>query len=349
MAFDQGQITTSDFTLSCADALSSLEMKRTLTSSDNHVKWEVTLSMSPDPAVTGQYELNLEAAAMTTDENDPPQKKFVHATCQLVSKTMCSNCRRSYGYATCAYCPAGLLVTGPLRNSFYFSLRSVKVPASCIQQVANGRSQMRCLPVTVNLCHFKTVEEVPKLSADGSHVVESLKALLDSGELSDVTFVVGGEEIKAHSQILGACSDVFKAMFQHDTLDRRTGRVTVADDIPEAFKEMLRCVYTDSKPAWTKGEHADTFLMGLLFLAEKYNLGTLRGQCQRRILYTMSVGNVVGRLKALDVVCPDMVPLVADPFVRTHLSEILASASWAAFMKESVSLAADVMYLAMKR
>ena len=67
-----------------------------------------------------------------------------------------------------------------------------------------------------------------------------LRAMLDSGDLSDVTFLVGGTEVKAHSQILGAASDVFEAMFQHDTQDRRTGRITVQDVDASAFKEMLR-------------------------------------------------------------------------------------------------------------
>ena len=66
------------------------------------------------------------------------------------------------------------------------------------------------------------------------------QAMLSSGSMSDVKFLVGGEEIAAHSQILGAVSDVFQAMFTVDTQDRRTGRVTVWDAQPVVFREMLR-------------------------------------------------------------------------------------------------------------
>ena len=56
---DQQHETKVEFRFNCDDPVSTLEMKKTVTSSDKFVQWEVTLSMVPHihPTVKDHYEV----------------------------------------------------------------------------------------------------------------------------------------------------------------------------------------------------------------------------------------------------------------------------------------------------
>ncbi|KAJ1520434.1 hypothetical protein ONE63_003565 [Megalurothrips usitatus] len=71
-----------------------------------------------------------------------------------------------------------------------------------------------------------------------------LQSSLATGWGADVVFVVGAEEVSAHSQVLTVASEVFSAMFEHDTSDKATRRVNIKDANPLPFKEMIRHVTT---------------------------------------------------------------------------------------------------------
>ena len=68
--------------------------------------------------------------------------------------------------------------------------------------------------------------------------------MLDTGLLSDVTFVVApsGEVIQAHRYTLVACSPVFEAMFCGGLKQEAGSRVEIVDIEVSIFKDMLRYV-----------------------------------------------------------------------------------------------------------
>ena len=80
---------------------------------------------------------------------------------------------------------------------------------------------------------------------------EQFRSLLDSGALSDVTFLVEGEFISAHRAILSARSEYFHAMFRVGGMsESRSGSEASPILIPAAdrasFKRMLEFLYTNS-------------------------------------------------------------------------------------------------------
>ena len=66
---------------------------------------------------------------------------------------------------------------------------------------------------------------------DKKNIQEDFQTLLETGELSDVTLLVGEErkEIKTHKLVLSARSPVFSAMFQHQMAENRTNSVKIED------------------------------------------------------------------------------------------------------------------------
>lgn len=82
---------------------------------------------------------------------------------------------------------------------------------------------------------------------------------------ADVTLQMGDREISTRRQLLSAHSDVFKAMFTHDTKEKQTGIVIINDFPFEVVQEIIRFMMHNYCCLWyTRYEE-------LAAIADKYN------------------------------------------------------------------------------
>ena len=93
-----------------------------------------------------------------------------------------------------------------------------------------------------------------------------------NAQLTEVVFQVGDSTFPAHKFVLAARSPVFRAMFEADMKEARTGRVNIVDAAPDIFEQFLQFLYTGKliKPASKQ----------LGYVAEKYEVRTLSSLCQ---------------------------------------------------------------------
>ena len=113
-------------------------------------------------------------------------------------------------------------------------------------------------------------------------------SLLSSEEFSDVTLVVGSEELKAHQLVLSARSPVFNTMFQVDMREKLTNYVEITDIELPVVQEMLTFIYTGNSPKLNLKDMASK----LLFAADKYQLGRLKLMCQEALSRRLTVREV---------------------------------------------------------
>jgi speckle-type POZ protein len=72
---------------------------------------------------------------------------------------------------------------------------------------------------------------------------QNFKHLYLNQKFSDVKLKIGRVFLKAHKSVLSARSEVFKAMFEHDTKESRDNQVVITSfDLP-TMKELLRYIY----------------------------------------------------------------------------------------------------------
>ena len=117
------------------------------------------------------------------------------------------------------------------------------------------------------------------ISKDTAGLSADLLKLYRSGENADVTFSIGGKELKGHKVIVGARSDCFRAMFASATKENETGVVEVVDFEPEVFEEGLHFLYSGETAKTMDGELA----MSLLPWADKYLVESLKQICVSKI------------------------------------------------------------------
>ena len=94
-----------------------------------------------------------------------------------------------------------------------------------------------------------------------------------------MTFMVDGKELKAHKAILTARSPVFAAMFEHDCKEKQESKVEIIDFSFEAFKELLKFVYTGQV-------QLEQFAGELLEASDKVRIGVMSSSDSRYISYT---------------------------------------------------------------
>lgn len=111
-----------------------------------------------------------------------------------------------------------------------------------------------------------------------THLTEAHNKLLGNENLSDVTFIVGSEEIAANKCILSAHSVVFESMFEIDMVEKKTSRVEITDIEPATFKLLIRYIYCGELDYNSIKE-----LQKLALAADKYSLESLVNLCCYRL------------------------------------------------------------------
>ena len=100
--------------------------------------------------------------------------------------------------------------------------------------------------------------------------------------------------LHAHKYILSKKSSVFCAMFRHDTIENRTGRIMIKDISIRAMKEVLRHIYTGNVP------FCDENPSDILMAADKYDLNILKEGCESRICDNLKLDNAIELLAVAD-------------------------------------------------
>ncbi|GIM00459.1 hypothetical protein Vretimale_5262, partial [Volvox reticuliferus] len=155
------------------------------------------------------------------------------------------------------------------------------------------------------------------LAATKSTFVTDMLGLLSRADGTDVTFVVGGEELRAHRWLLAARCECFGRMLASDCLEGRTAVVEVRDCSTAAFREFLRYLYTDQL------EFKGDVVLDVLLLGRKYMVGRVFQHCCSQVRRGLCGQNAMAILRWADENrVEELRPLVLR-YVLQHLRHIL--------------------------
>lgn len=133
-----------------------------------------------------------------------------------------------------------------------------------------------------------------------SQVTADLEALLQSNDLTDVTFQVDGETIHAHKIILAARSEYFRNLLYGEmressaTADGDNGVVITVQDVSAgSFRRILSYLYTGYPGKELKAHEA----VDLLTCTDFYQLNGLKNVCETFLAGILSPGNALELLQ----------------------------------------------------
>uniref|UniRef100_A0AC34GKK5 BTB domain-containing protein n=1 Tax=Panagrolaimus sp. ES5 TaxID=591445 RepID=A0AC34GKK5_9BILA len=107
-------------------------------------------------------------------------------------------------------------------------------------------------------------------------------------ESVDCKIICHGREFDAHKFLLCSHSQVFKAMFKHDTIERQESKINITDTTAKAIEHMLHYLYSSKLSETFPYEDAADVIQ----LADKYDMEPLKILVQRRLADQLTVSNL---------------------------------------------------------
>jgi len=169
-------------------------------------------------------------------------------------------------------------------------------------------------------------------------LISDWRALLASGEDSDVTFEAGDEILRAHSIVVSLRSGTLKGLLRSGTKKSRT--ISVPPEIePAVFKQLLEYLYTEDMKL-ESSEHAQH----MLHAADFYGVEPLRSLCSTELCKSLSAANVLTTLMlAHQNSCPEL-RSYALRFAAANASAVLVSSEWSELKLKHAELSDAVVH-----
>lgn len=132
----------------------------------------------------------------------------------------------------------------------------------------------------------------------------------------DVKFVVEGQSIMAHKSVLAHHSEVFRSMLTLDTKERNEGIIEITDTDASSFKAFIKYLYTNEI------DSIHSLADDLIILADKYDVVSLRRECENYLCQTINETNVFSLLVTADLHNYQMLKKHAIFTIKSQLNKL---------------------------
>ncbi|KAL7693107.1 putative regulator of chromosome condensation 1/beta-lactamase-inhibitor protein II [Plasmopara halstedii] len=207
-----------------------------------------------------------------------------------------------------------------------------------VVKVAAGFYHSVCL-IGAPVCKRPTSIGFGTLSGD-------LRKLLNNSTRSDVTFVVEGRPLFAHSCILGARCEPLEKMLDGRMKECLQSEIAIPEYSYGAFAALVEFLYTDQVVALASFDVRADFVLELLALADQYLVISLRRACENTLLQILSIENVIIILESAHLRNAYTLKKRCLDFIMNHFARVIATQ---AFVELPQELLQEILLLASYR
>lgn len=163
-----------------------------------------------------------------------------------------------------------------------------------------------------------------------SFLAKDYEKFLNDQEFSDFTFVIGNEEIRAHSQIVSARNQVFGIMLNSEKAERVNRKIMIMEIKPYIFKLFLKFIYSGILDT----EDVD-HLLELVAVANKYSVGRLIEACERILVNKLSIYNVIYIFDTSDLMGMKILKIKCIGFIIRNRDEVMLTQGYKDLVQDS--------------
>ena len=169
--------------------------------------------------------------------------------------------------------------------------------------------------------------------------VKDISTLLLDESYSDVEIKCGERKFPCHKIILSARSQVFRAMFQADMEENRSGKIEIKDYSPDVIKTLLHFIYTSSLDC-TDQDH----LLDLLQAADQYQLDLLKEVCEVEICKGVDSQNCLMFLIIGDMHKAEKLKTISMKILVENMNKVLVDSpeDWKNCVKKHPDLTVEI-------
>ncbi|XP_049815832.1 BTB/POZ domain-containing protein 6-B-like [Schistocerca nitens] len=163
-------------------------------------------------------------------------------------------------------------------------------------------------------------------------LVSDLLVLLESGEGSDVTLMVGGASLAAHRAVLAARSPILAELLK----DSPGGTLRVDGVREEELRQVLLYMYSDQQPP------PASVTDKLLVLSDNYALCGLKEYCEEQLEHKITIDSaMLLAVVAIKHSCSSLKRTCVD-FIRTHIFQVMDTAGWDAAVRDDAEVVLQI-------
>ncbi|GFR30513.1 TD and POZ domain-containing protein 5 [Trichonephila clavata] len=255
---------------------------------------------------------------------------------ETLTLTLSKNDLQDINYAGHIFLRNGVLI---LHCECFFS---TKIVSERIGTIDFGIGSLDTATLTVvEVGRVPLVETVGGLLPDEAFSLrEDLGSLYICDVLADMKLRTNTTTIPVHTQILGARSSVFRAMFSNDMKEKTQGCVNVTDLDDDTVRRMLLYIYTDKmeKLHWES-------VCQLHAAADKYDIASLRNKCTAILQVKLSPTNACQILSLADTHQDKTLKKTVQDYITVQGKTIFNSEEWKNLMDTNIRLAAETLHL----
>uniref|UniRef100_A0A915E9L9 BTB domain-containing protein n=1 Tax=Ditylenchus dipsaci TaxID=166011 RepID=A0A915E9L9_9BILA len=157
---------------------------------------------------------------------------------------------------------------------------------------------------------------------------------------TDCEIQVGTKSFFAHRCVLGQHSNVFRSMFaQSIMLEAKNRKLIITDADPLQVHAMLEFLYTGSICL----DQMDLLAEGVLCLADKYAIVTLKLHCELHLASKLSVANVPQMVVVADAYFASVLRKECVRFVGDNVSAVFRNDQWKELKQSHAELVSGVL------
>ncbi|KAI6224357.1 hypothetical protein M3Y99_01402600 [Aphelenchoides fujianensis] len=172
---------------------------------------------------------------------------------------------------------------------------------------------------------------------------------------SDFEIQVNGQVFRTHRCILAHASEVFDSMFKNGMREATEGHIRLTDTTPSAVRAMLEFIYTGviERTLFEKNTR------DILIIAEKYNIASLKEECERYVGELLNLKNFVQTTMFADMYSSELLLDVSGRvdgqasdscglqecrrFLVAHYDAITPSREWSEFKRRQPGVVNELL------
>ena len=169
-----------------------------------------------------------------------------------------------------------------------------------------------------------------------STIVSDFRSMINNSTLSDVTFVVEGQEIYAHKLMLIRCS-YFQSLFLGPMMESKLSTIQIEQVRHPIFLAVLEYLYTDHLkiPLGTA--------MELFEAADLFCIPRLKTMCEKRMLQSITVENAASIFHAADMHSAAALRQKARKYILSHFEEVSKTSSFEEMGRRNIDLVFEIL------
>lgn len=206
---------------------------------------------------------------------------------------------------------------------------------------------IECIVTVTNGQRLTETKTLPRIEVPASDIIEHFAKLLETEEGVDVTFSVGGINLKAHKAVLATRSPVFRAELCGPMMEAGREAIVIKDVQPDVFRALLHFIYTDTL-RHLDDLHANDYgemIRHLLVAADRYAMDRLKLMCQSILCESLEVQTVATTLALADQHHCDKLKDACIEFITssTVIDAVLATQGYKNLKRTCPSVALEVL------